>query len=270
MELPAPTELDAPWHEIRAQLRRSLDEAQYTLWIEPLTFAGFDGPELVIGAPPGTEAWLGRRFKSLIDASAQRRVRSRHHRPHPHCHPRATRPSQPATLPDARPRRGPSRRRIHRQSNAQPEVQLRPVRHRRRQPPRPRSRARRRRAARTGLQPPLPPRPARARQDPPPARDRQLHRAVRRRARASATRPSRSSPTTSSPRSRSRSVERFKRTYRDADVLLIDDVQFLASKAKTEEEFFHTFNALYETGRQLVFTCRPAPRAARRDHRAAA
>ncbi len=57
-----------------------------------------------------------------------------------------------------------------------------------------------------------------------------------------------------------RSVDHFKRAYRDADVLLIDDVQFLASKAKTEEEFFHTFNALYETGRQLVLTCDRLPR----------
>ncbi|HYB26792.1 MAG TPA: chromosomal replication initiator protein DnaA [Solirubrobacteraceae bacterium] len=58
----------------------------------------------------------------------------------------------------------------------------------------------------------------------------------------------------------SRSVDRFKRAYRDADVLLIDDVQFLASKARTEEEFFHTFNAVYETGRQLVVTCDRLPR----------
>jgi chromosomal replication initiator protein len=58
----------------------------------------------------------------------------------------------------------------------------------------------------------------------------------------------------------SRSVEDFKRAYRTADILLIDDVQFLASKAKTEEEFFHTFNALYETGRQLVLTCDRLPR----------
>ena len=58
----------------------------------------------------------------------------------------------------------------------------------------------------------------------------------------------------------SRSLDHFKHAYRDADVLLIDDVQFLASKAKTEEEFFHTFNALYETGRQLVLTCDRLPR----------
>jgi chromosomal replication initiator protein len=49
-------------------------------------------------------------------------------------------------------------------------------------------------------------------------------------------------------------MHRFKGRYRHADVLLIDDVQFLASKAKTEEEFFHTFNTLHDTGSQLVLT----------------
>jgi chromosomal replication initiator protein len=53
---------------------------------------------------------------------------------------------------------------------------------------------------------------------------------------------------------------RFKHTYRSTDVLLIDDVQFLQSKARTEEEFFHTFNALYEGGSQLVLTCDRLPR----------
>jgi chromosomal replication initiator protein len=56
------------------------------------------------------------------------------------------------------------------------------------------------------------------------------------------------------------SVDRFKGRYRHNDVLLVDDVQFLASKAKTEEEFFHTFNALYEAGGQLVLTCDRLPR----------
>ena len=54
-------------------------------------------------------------------------------------------------------------------------------------------------------------------------------------------------------------LDRFKRLYRGVDVLLIDDVQFLASKAKTEEEFFHTFNALHDSGRQLVLTCDRLP-----------
>ncbi len=57
-----------------------------------------------------------------------------------------------------------------------------------------------------------------------------------------------------------RATDSFKHLYRDADVLLIDDVQFLASKAKTEEEFFHTFNALYDQGRQLVLTADRLPR----------
>ena len=58
-----------------------------------------------------------------------------------------------------------------------------------------------------------------------------------------------------------KSIDAFKHAYRGADVLLIDDVQFLADKARTEEEFFHTFNALYENGRQLVLTCDRLPRA---------
>jgi chromosomal replication initiator protein len=56
------------------------------------------------------------------------------------------------------------------------------------------------------------------------------------------------------------SMDRFKGRFRRSDVLLIDDVQFLASKIKTEEEFFHTFNALYEAGSQLVLTCDRLPR----------
>jgi chromosomal replication initiator protein len=51
----------------------------------------------------------------------------------------------------------------------------------------------------------------------------------------------------------------FKDSYRQVDVVLIDDVQFLASKERTREEFFHTFNALVDSGRQLVMTCDRSP-----------
>ena len=54
-------------------------------------------------------------------------------------------------------------------------------------------------------------------------------------------------------------MEDFKERYRRADVLLIDDVQFLQGKARTADEFFHTFNALYEGGAQLVLTADRVP-----------
>jgi chromosomal replication initiator protein len=55
-------------------------------------------------------------------------------------------------------------------------------------------------------------------------------------------------------------IEGFKQTYRENDVLIIDDVQFLAEKQQTQVEFFHTFNALYEAGKQLVITSDRPPR----------
>ncbi len=55
-------------------------------------------------------------------------------------------------------------------------------------------------------------------------------------------------------------INRFKRFYRSVDALLIDDIQFFAGKERSQEEFFHTFNALLESQQQVILTCDRYPK----------
>jgi len=60
---------------------------------------------------------------------------------------------------------------------------------------------------------------------------------------------------------RNYNIEKFKSLYKDIDVLIIDDIQFLAGKEKTQEEFFHIFNSLYEKNKQIILSSDRPPKA---------
>lgn len=244
MELPEHREPTPIWRELSAHLRRIVGESTYDIWLAPLDVRSWDGKLLVLEAPPGTQAWVSKRFGRVLSACAEAVAG-----PHVQVAFTGERPADIAStatgaleLENAfNPRYsfeqfiiGEGNRLAHAGSLAVAEL------------------------------------PGQAYNPlflyaPPGLGKTHLLHAIGNYVSAFSGGASVRYATVESFTNQfiaalgSRSLDRFKHAYRDADVLLIDDVQFLASKAKTEEEFFHTFNTLYETGRQLVLTCDRLP-----------
>jgi chromosomal replication initiator protein len=245
LELPTQLELGPAWRDIRDQVRQAIGDSTFDIWIAPLEVKAWDGDVLIIQAPRATQAWVAKRFGRILETCA-RAVFG----------PDATisfgggestgHPTSNQDRPDAiwslNPRYsfeqfiiGDGNRLAHAASLAVAELPGQAYN------------------------------PLFLHAPPGLGKTHLLHAignyvlafgggaAVRYTTVEAFTNHFISALST-------RSIDRFKHAYRDADVLLIDDVQFLASKAKTEEEFFHTFNALYENGRQLVLTCDRLPR----------
>ena len=245
------TELDHIWSQIKAELSATVDEPIFRIWIEPLRVVDFDRDSLVLEAPTQTYGWIRERFGRVLQACAAAvlgpsvtvDIVERGER----APGKSAEPIEPSTnLPPGRPQQdqglcanpkltfdqfviGDSNRLAHAAALTVSEL------------------------------------PAHAYNPlficgPPGVGKTHLLRSI-------ASFLAAYSPglhlrnTTGEAFTNeflralgSGGLEAFKSSFRHVDVLLIDDVQFLERKTKTEEEFFHTFNELYDAGSQIVLT----------------
>jgi chromosomal replication initiator protein len=249
LDLPANFELAPAWRQIRAELARSVGESTYEIWLAPLEAKAWDGSVLLLQAPADTATWVAKRYGRVLEACAQAVVgpAAQIAFAGDRGDAVAERPARPgsdleaATTYSFNPRYsfeqfiiGDGNRMAHAAALTvaeQPGHAFNPL----------------------------------FLYSPPGLGKTHLLHAIANYVFAfgggASVRYSTVETFTNQFISAltSKSVARFKHAYRDTDVLLLDDVQFLASKAKTEEEFFHTFNALYDEGRQLVLTCDRLP-----------
>ncbi len=254
MSLPTHRDAVAGWRTIRAELRQSLGESTFDIWLAPLELQAFDGDALILDAPPGTRQWIAARYGRLLERCARQalgestrvvlcedagRPRGQH----------GAGPAPAVSRAPAGPRESFNPRYSFEQYIIGEGNRLAHA------------------AALTVAELPGDAYNPLFLHAPPGLGKTHLLHAIGNYVQAfgggAIVRYTTAEDFTNHFMGAltTKAIEPFKRAYRDADVLLIDDIQFLAAKARTEEEFFHTFNALRENGRQLVITCDRFPAA---------